>query len=606
MTFAEPKNTEKRTLRRVDSFSGLNTSYSAPDGALTAAQNMCADAYPALKCARPPRVMPDLLVSPSSLGSDEKIFYVDGSNFVYDGVVRGRVSVGKKKFASLADTVVIFPDRHAFSHKSEYYHFSYTGLVRLKNTEGVTHITKLTAICDTLPGSASDGDIVYNNSDNKIYTMTSGIWSPSVPSFTTTYVLDKSEYFPLMVTHTFTTLSEKSLRFQTTNENGESGTSHIKISFLQNNEPRVVDLSDFKVGDKVTFRGIHTSSVDENDALVALANGTVITKIAGSYMIVENTGRADYVSILLSDRVNEVVMTKVIPPLECVMTVGDRIWGAVGNTIYASAPGDVTEWSTRNGAIILEADTASDIIGCADHAGVPVFFTKDAIIRVYTVYNGYKLNIIPAPGLSEKHPDSVACVAGSLYYVSDAGIMRYSGNSPKQVTFECEPLSAGAIGRTDMTRYYLANGDKLYVYSPECDAWYYYSVTVTTMCGFGTGVAVIGSIFGTEELLIYSDDNDPAPTVYPTADFIPWDTDIVTKKTYYKLYIEMKASTAAPVYISIEFDNGKRVYHTLNGDGTMKLYTIELVPVKSDYIKLSVYSNIGDFVIKSVTREFKA
>lgn len=606
MTFAKAENTEKRTLRRVDRFSGYSTSYNAPDGALTAAQNMCADAYPSLTCAKPPRVMPDLLVSPTSVGADEKLFYVDGTDFVYDGIVRGKVSAGKKKLASLGDTVVVFPDRRAYSHKTEYYHFSYSKLVKLKSTDGITHITKLTAICDTLPESADEGDLVFNDTDNKLYTMSAGTWVASEPSFTTTYALDKSEYFPLMVTHTFTTLSEKSLRLETVNELGESGTSHIKISFLQDFDPKYVDLSDFKVGDRVTLRGIYTASVDENDALVALAGGTTITKIAGNYMIVENTGGADYVSILLSDRVEKVVMTKVIPPLECVMSAQNRLWGAVGNTIYACAPGDVTEWSTTNGAVILEADTTSDIIGCADHSGVPVFFTKDSIIRVYTVYNGYKLNIIPAPGLSEKHPDSIASVAGSLYYLSDTGVMRYTGNSPKQVTFECEPLSAGAIGASDRTHYYLANQSKLYVYSPECDVWYYYNVKVTDMCGFGTGVAVIGSIFGTEELLIYSDENENAPTVYPTADFIPWDTDIVTKKTYYKLYIEMKASDVAPVYISIEFDDGRRVYHTLAGEGKMKLYTIDLVPTVSNFIKLSVYSNIGDFVIKSVTREFKA
>lgn len=607
MKFTTPEYKEKSKIRTINCFKGQSLSLAYEDGYLTDTQNLCSDAYPALKTADLPKAYRTSLplVNPQSVGADEKLFYTDSNRFIYDNTECGTLETAdKKKFAALDDTVVIFPDRYAYSHKTKYYHFAYTGLRELTNTDAITHITPLIAISDTAPATALEGDKYYNTADNTVNTLQGGVWLPSEPSFTTTYSFEENVFSSLLTTHVFTTLSDKTLKFETVDANGESGNSHIKISFLKEGEPRYPDLSGFKAGDKITLRGLYTGSTTENDALVALANGTTITTLRGSYMIVENTGGVNSISLALAQRVEKVIMTKVIPPLECLATVGDRIWGAVGNIIYACAPNKPDEWSENNGAVILEADTIGNIIGCAGLAGTPVFFTDSAIIKVLSVYNGYKLSVTPAPGLSPNSPDSIAYASGALYYVSDSGIMRFAGNTPQKVNFDCGEIAEGAIGASDRVKYYLASDSRLYVYDPENDTWHYRMINVTDMTDFGTSIAVIGKIFEQTEILLLGSKSDSGEIVYPIAEFAPWDTDIISKKTYSKLYIELKSDSDAPLYITVDYGDGERSHHSIMGTGKLTLYSVNLIPHRCDSLKVTLYSSSGNFILKSISREF--
>lgn len=71
--------------------------------------NMSSDKHP-LMTVRQPRSKTDVTAL-SSFGAYDKIFYVSGTDFIYDGVVRGTVAEGKKQFASLNDNIVIMPDK---------------------------------------------------------------------------------------------------------------------------------------------------------------------------------------------------------------------------------------------------------------------------------------------------------------------------------------------------------------------------------------------------------------------------------------------------------------------------------------------------------------
>lgn len=91
-------------------FGGLNHTSGAGDGELWDMQNMCSDHHPLL-ASRNPRKLLRKLDAPGGLFSWDKLCWVDGTGFFFDGVERGQVSEGKKSFATMGSYILIFPDK---------------------------------------------------------------------------------------------------------------------------------------------------------------------------------------------------------------------------------------------------------------------------------------------------------------------------------------------------------------------------------------------------------------------------------------------------------------------------------------------------------------
>jgi len=103
-------------------FGGLNRGIGAADGELADMRNLTSDHYPVL-ASRARRGQLDLVgyYGPGGSGSPapdvtalyahEKLCWVDGTGFYYDGVKKGNVSRGDKALVSLGVYIVIFPDK---------------------------------------------------------------------------------------------------------------------------------------------------------------------------------------------------------------------------------------------------------------------------------------------------------------------------------------------------------------------------------------------------------------------------------------------------------------------------------------------------------------
>ena len=95
---------------KQDQFKGLNHNLGAKDGELWDMRNLTSDYYPLL-ATRAPRLLYKTLTAPGGLFSWEKLCWVDGTAFYYDGEQKGTVTAGEKTFAALGAYVVIFPDK---------------------------------------------------------------------------------------------------------------------------------------------------------------------------------------------------------------------------------------------------------------------------------------------------------------------------------------------------------------------------------------------------------------------------------------------------------------------------------------------------------------
>ena len=85
---------------KQDQFKGLNHNLGAKDGELWDMRNLTSDYYPLL-ATRPPRLLYRTLTAPGGLFCWEKLCWVDGTTFYYDGAAKGTVTAGMKQFTAL-------------------------------------------------------------------------------------------------------------------------------------------------------------------------------------------------------------------------------------------------------------------------------------------------------------------------------------------------------------------------------------------------------------------------------------------------------------------------------------------------------------------------
>lgn len=91
-------------------FRGLNRSLGAGDGEIWDMQNMTSDHAPVL-ATRGKRRLYRKLEKPGGIYAWNRLCWVDGTSFYYDGEAKGQVSEGQKTFSSLGAYIVIFPDK---------------------------------------------------------------------------------------------------------------------------------------------------------------------------------------------------------------------------------------------------------------------------------------------------------------------------------------------------------------------------------------------------------------------------------------------------------------------------------------------------------------
>ena len=95
---------------KQDEFAGLNHNLGAKDGELWDMRNLCSD-YSPLLATRSRRMLYKTLQDPGGLFCWDKLCWVDGTTFYYDGVAKGTVTASRKTFTALGAYIVIFPDK---------------------------------------------------------------------------------------------------------------------------------------------------------------------------------------------------------------------------------------------------------------------------------------------------------------------------------------------------------------------------------------------------------------------------------------------------------------------------------------------------------------
>lgn len=99
-------------------FGGYDHTAGAQDGAIYDMENMSGELYPVLSPRRPRWNVRDI-PSPNGICAHDGLFWVSGTGFYAGGVLKGTVTDGEKRFASLGAYIAILPDKKYYNRLTD-------------------------------------------------------------------------------------------------------------------------------------------------------------------------------------------------------------------------------------------------------------------------------------------------------------------------------------------------------------------------------------------------------------------------------------------------------------------------------------------------------
>lgn len=511
---------------KQDEFAGLNHNLGAKDGELWDMRNLCSD-YSPLLATRSRRMLYKTLQDPGGLFCWDKLCWVDGTTFYYDGVAKGTVTAGRKTFTALGAYIVIFPDK-------AYYN---TAADEFGNLEAT--------------------------------------WTGASLTFT----------------------------------NGKLYEEDAEANCIQAEGVNWEDY--FKAGDAVTIAGCTKHTENNKTPVIREIDGDKLYFYEYIFTLDGEDGVTPYTET------GELSVSRTVPDLLFVCENENRLWGCDKTTIYASKLGDIFNWNVYEGlatdSYSVDTGSAGSFTACISFLGYPIFFKEDHIYKVYgSLPSNFEIMGSATLGVADGSGRSLAIAGETLFYLSRAGIMVYSGGIPQPIgsAFGMDRFK-NAVGGSDGLKYYVSmtgpDGELLYVYDTQKGLWHTEDATKARyFARFGGNLFLLNDqgevwIAGNVQNAPESTEEE---TVTWSAEFGDFTENDPNKKGVSKLQLRMELEEGAEVQVHLKFDGGEwlKVDEKLC-EAKKRSYYLPIVPRRGDHYRLKLEGK-GTFRLYSLTREY--
>lgn len=408
-------------------FRGLNLSQGIGDGEWAWMQNMDTREYPAV-ARRQKRVHVATLNKPNGLCATDRLCFVDGVKFYYNGFYYGDVEDSEKTLVPMGAKIAIFPDKKLFDTTT----FSFTDMEQKNVSSGTVSVTL--AKGDGTPyGEYTEGGTAPENPEN------GQLW------------LDTSGDTPVMKTW-----SEAQGLWV------EEATTYVLVSATGLGQG-------LKALDGVTVSGLEEAGL----------NGDWILTDAGPDYIL-------FTGILQKalTQAGEVRVERTCPEMDFVVEKDNRLWGcsSADHEIYCCKLGDPTNWRAYQGvatdSYAVTVGTPGPFTGAAVSGSAVIFFKENCLHRVYgTQPSNFTVYVDNLRGVQQGCHKSAVRVNEYLYYKSVFDVCVYAdsevaGISAALGTESYKNAVAGVCGN----RLYLSMEDQegawqLLVYDTAAGVW---------------------------------------------------------------------------------------------------------------------------------------
>lgn len=592
-----------KTKRQMIAFGGINYGTDTRDGELAECTNLSAALFPYLS-QREGRTEEAAYSAPTGLYARGRLCIVDGTDFIYGDTVVGTVTAGEKQFATINTKIVIFPDKA--------YYDTETGVFGSLGAEYTIHgdasFTKNTlkvTLAQSYNDREQDGTATVRipaGASVTAYTgasvnKTSGTLTMSGGTAKTTETLASGD----LIQYGLNSAKEymKVLAVEGPAEDGGeyavTGELHEVVLHKYQKLDEV-----FRAGDAVEISGC-TDRADNNGS-------HIIRKISGDTLtFTEN------VFTQTGTETGTVRLERKVPDLSCICECDNRIWGAEGTTIYASALGDPTNFFVYDGlstdSYAVAVGTDGDFTGCAPYSSTVLFWKENALHKVLGSYPAqYEVYTYTVPGVQAGSEKSLCVINEALLYKGRNGVYAYTGGTPELISesFGMRRFS-DAVAGSDGQRYYISMKDEdgewsLYVYDTLRGIWLredgahaadfaYLDGSLYYMEG-KTGKLIKTGQSGTSEGMISW-----------SAEFCQMDETTHGKKGYSKLYLRADMEAGAWLKVEISTDGGPFRQVFVSHNERAKTEVIPILPERCDSFRIRL-SGKGKCTVKSLVREF--
>lgn len=408
-------------------FRGLNLSQGIGDGEWAWMQNMDTREYPAV-ARRQKRVHVATLNKPNGLCATDRLCFVDGVKFYYNGFYYGDVEDSEKTLVPMGAKIAIFPDKKLFDTTT----LSFTDMEQKNVSSGTVRVTL--AKGDGTPyGEYTEGGTAPENPEN------GQLW------------LDTSGDAPVMKTW-----SEAQGVWVA------EATTYVLVSATGLGQG-------LKALDGVTVSGLEEGGL----------NGDWILTDAGPDYIL-------FTGILQKalTQTGEVRVERTCPEMDFVVEKDNRLWGcsSADHEIYCCKLGDPTNWRAYQGvatdSYAVTVGTPGPFTGAAVSGSAVIFFKENCLHRVYgTQPSNFTVYVDNLRGVQQGCHKSAVRVNEYLYYKSVFDVCVYAdsevaGISAALGTESYKNAVAGVCGN----RLYLSMEDQegawqLLVYDTAAGVW---------------------------------------------------------------------------------------------------------------------------------------
>lgn len=407
-------------------FRGLNLSQGIGDGEWAWMQNMDTREYPAV-ARRQKRVHVATLNKPNGLCATDRLCFVDGVKFYYNGFYYGDVEDSEKTLVPMGAKIAIFPDKKLFDTTT----FSFTDMEQKNVSSGTVSVTL--AKGDGTPyGEYTEGDTAPENPEN------GQLW------------LDTSGDAPVMKTW-----SEAQGLWVA------EATTYVLVSATAGPGAEGPGRGDGeRAGGKRAERGLDTHG-----------RGAGLHPVYGHFAKGADPDRGGASGADL-------------PEMDFVVEKDNRLWGcsSADHEIYCCKLGDPTNWRAYQGvatdSYAVTVGTPGPFTGAAVSGSAVIFFKENCLHRVYgTQPSNFTVYVDNLRGVQQGCHKSAVRVNEYLYYKSVFDVCVYAdsevaGISAALGTENYKNAVAGVCGN----RLYLSMEDQegawqLLVYDTAAGVW---------------------------------------------------------------------------------------------------------------------------------------
>ena len=628
-----------KTRQQVITFGGVHYGEGGQDGQLEESRNLSSGKFPTMS-ARGGRRKAAEYANATAIHVKGGMLVVSGTDLLYDGVKVGTVSPGKKQMVTVNNKVVIMPDKVIFdtemgamrSMEAEY--TAESGILEFADSK--TLWVHLGAFKATVVSSGTYGFTSTTNEPSILesaYPFDYKIESVSVNSETGAITFGKKTANVRAGGFTEGTLfSHKALGIDGVTSWGKITGVKKTTNFIipgSGDTPRpdryayyydVYGVRGTSYGEFSGFEGMNFRVGDtvEIEGCTGFPQNNKVATIRGFYEA-EVSGEKVY-GLVFGDNTfpqtgteqGKVSIRRKIPSLSVICESNNRLWGAEGNTIYASALGDPTNIYTYDAlstdSYAVGVATEGIFTACCGYGNAVLFFKEDTLHKILGAYPAqYEMHDYTIPGVEAGSEGSLVNINEVLYYKGREGVFRYAGGSPELISdnFGRRRFGKAAAGGVD-GRYYISMQDD------ETQAWGLWCYDIRNGIWLQEDETQAVDFASTKGELYFVAADGSVMQVNPkeSKERVKWsattcriDETVMNRKAYSRIMLraELEEGSWIEAEISCDREPFRKVYTSRNKRA--KTMLIPILPKRCDSFRIRL-SGEGGFIIRSMVREF--